>query len=112
MKLHPTSWLSLAFSLLGCLPAQPILAQTTVIVTPEALTATGTRGETEPAIRTLAIRATEPVTDLQIHALDLYSRDRDRVFPQGLITTPTAIGSVEVGTLTTLPVTFKPLLSL
>ena len=107
MKLHPSPWLSLAFSLLGCLPAQPILAQTTVIVTPEALTATGTRGETEPAIRTLAIRATEPITNLQIHALDLYSRDRDRVFPQSLITTPTAIGSVEVGTLTTLPVTFN-----
>ena len=107
MKLHPSPWLSLAFSLLGCLPAQPILAQTTVIVTPEALTATGTRGETEPAIRTLAIRATEPVADLQIHALDLYSRDRDRVFPQSLITASTAIGSVEVGTMTTLPVTFN-----
>ena len=107
MKLHPSPWLSLAFSLLGCLPAQPILAQTTVIVTPEALTATGIRGTTEPAIRTLAIRATEPVTDLQIHALDLYSRDRDQVFPQALITAPTAIGSVEVGTVTTLPVTFN-----
>lgn len=107
MKLHPSPWLSLAFSLLGCLPAQPILAQTTVIVTPEALTATGTHGETEPAIRTLAIRATEPVTDLQIHALDLYSRDRDRVFPQALITVPTTINSVDVGTLTTLPVAFN-----
>ena len=107
MKLHPFPWLSLAFSLLGCLPAQPILAQTTVIVTPEALTATGTRGETEPAIRTLAIRATEPVTDLQIHALDLYSRDRDQVFPQALITVPTTISSVEEGTLTTLPVVFN-----
>ncbi|ASC70381.1 hypothetical protein XM38_013190 [Halomicronema hongdechloris C2206] len=107
MKLHPTPWLSLTLSLLGCLPAQPSLAQTTVIVTPEALTATGMRGEAEPAIRTLAIRATEPVTDLQIHTLDLYSRDRDRVFPQALITVPTTISSVEVGTLTTLPVAFN-----
>ncbi|MEM9806385.1 MAG: hypothetical protein AAF959_13995, partial [Cyanobacteria bacterium P01_D01_bin.56] len=107
MKLHPSPWLSLAFSLLGCFPAQPSLAQTTVIVTPEALTATGIRGETEPAIRTLVIRATEPVTDLQIHTLDLYSRDRDQVFPQDLITVPTAISSVEAGTLTTLPVAFN-----
>ena len=107
MKLHPTSWLSLTLFLLGSLPAQPSLAQTTVIVTPEALAATGMRGETEPAIRTLAIRATEPVTDLQIHTLDLYSRDRDQVFPQALITVPTTPSSVEVGTLTTLPVTFN-----
>jgi hypothetical protein len=76
-------------------------------VTPEVLTVTGTRGAVEPATRTLALRATEPIAELQVQALDLYNHDRDRVFPQDLITVPDSMSMATGEVLATVPVAFN-----
>ncbi len=93
--------------MLGSLSSSPALAQAKVLVTPDTLTITGTRGAADLETRTLVVRSTEPVTDLRVYTFDLYNSDRDRVFPQSLITAPSTIDQVEVDALEELPVEFS-----
>lgn len=109
MKTLRSGLLSLSLFALGLCFSAPALAQaqTTVRVTPDAVTVTGTRGQATPETRTLAVRATAPVTNLRIDAFDLYNSDRDRVFPKRLITLPSTLPQVNVAHLESLPVTFN-----
>ena len=93
--------------MLGSLSSHPALAQAKVLATPDTLTITGTRGAADLETRTLTVRSTEPVTDLRVYTFDLYNSDRDRVFPQSLITAPSTIDQVEVDALEEFSVEFS-----
>lgn len=93
--------------MLGSLSSSPALAQAKVLITPDTLTITGTRGAANLETRTLVVRSAEPVTDLRVYTFDLYNSDRDRVFPQSLITVSSTIDQIEVDALEELPVEFS-----
>ena len=107
MKSFRYSLLSLTVLTLAFLFSDPALAQVKVLVTPDALTVTGIRGDVARETRTLTVRSTALVTNLRIYAFDLYNTDRDHVFPKRLITLPPTIAQVNVDNLESLPVEFN-----
>ncbi len=87
---------------LGLSLAAGVDAQTGVTATPSQLVAAGMRGAVET--RTLLLRASDLITDLQIIPLDLARAGGDAVLPAGAIQASLATDEIAAGGLLTVPV--------
>ena len=96
--------LTLVILTLGLLLAATADAQGGITITPSQLTVAGTRGAVET--RTLLLRATDPITGLQILPLDLVRADGNAVLPASAVQAAPASDEIAAGGLLTVPVTF------
>ena len=79
--------------------------ETTLTVTPSQLTVSGTRGASE--VRTLALRAEQPIQKLQFLSLDLERADKKTVLQADAITAKAFPKSIDSTTPITVPLTFS-----
>jgi len=98
-------WYVVGLFVLGwaLMSAQAIYARNGIAVAPSQLTITGTHGAVEK--RTLLLRTTEPVTNLQIIALDLTRADGKSVLSANTIAVVLSANTMEADGLLTLPLT-------
>lgn len=89
--------------LLGFAWATAAGAQSTVTVTPAQLTVSGARDAVET--RTLLLRATVPITGVQVISLDLASADGKTILPASALRAALPADEIDAGELLTIPVT-------
>ncbi|NEO11899.1 MULTISPECIES: hypothetical protein [unclassified Moorena] len=97
--------IALILPILILLSAPPALAQADLTITPKSMTVAGTRGSSTS--RSLLLRTTNAVKDLQIISLDLNTQDGQEIFPAKLIQPTLPVEEIEANSLLSLPIQFQ-----
>ncbi|WP_424102115.1 hypothetical protein [Moorena producens] len=105
LKWAKRALIALILPILILLSAPPALAQADLTITPKSMTVAGTRGSS--TTRSLLLRTTNAVKDLQIISLDLNTQDGQEIFPANLIQPTLSVEEIEDNSILSLPIEFQ-----
>ncbi|NEO03623.1 MAG: hypothetical protein F6K50_52550 [Moorea sp. SIO3I7] len=105
LKWAKRALIALIIPILILLSAPPALAQADLTITPKSMTVAGTRGSS--TTRSLLLRTTNAVNDLQIISLDLNTQDGQEIFPANLIQPTLSVEEIEDNSILSLPIEFQ-----
>ncbi len=83
----------------------PAWAENSVIITPNIVTISTTRGENES--RTIVLRTDKPLSNIKVTALDLYNTEGNKVLPASSLQINSSINQTDTNDLIKIPLNFS-----